>query len=91
VVIQDLRGKVVQLAESGSSRADIIAYLVAVIEAKPKEASLDNPLCEVVMTQAGPRAIFPKLDAIELLCELNGWFAGDRRIELLDATDNFVG
>jgi hypothetical protein len=80
--VQNLRRKVVQLAESGSNGSDIIAHLSAVITAKPKEASLDNSLCEVIMTQAGPRAIFPKLDAIELLCELNGWFTGGRRIEV---------
>jgi hypothetical protein len=82
---QDLRRKIVQYAESGNSWDDIIAFLVAVIVAKPKEASPDNPSCELVMTQAGLRATFPKLEAIELLCELNGWFAGGARLDDLDA------
>lgn len=48
-------------------------YLARVVRAKPSDAALDNPDCNLVMTKMGPVALFPdKLAAIKLDNDLSG-------------------
>jgi hypothetical protein len=48
--------------------------LSGIIQAKPREASLENLLCEMVVTKVGPAAVFPsKLGAIAQLAKICGW------------------
>ena len=48
--------------------------LSGIIQAKPREASLENLLCEMVVTKVGPAAVFPsKLSAIAQLAKICGW------------------
>ena len=56
------------------SRDQFRQFLVNVIQAKPEQASMQNPLCEIAMAKNGPAAVFPgKLAAAAQLAKLTGW------------------
>jgi hypothetical protein len=58
------------------SREAYIKLLVETLEAKPSEASMDNPRCDVLVTRGVKRAIFPlKLAVGAQLSKLVGWDA----------------
>lgn len=64
---------------SALTKADMIRKLCDIIESPPSAASMDNPLCELRMSKAGPFAVFPdKGRAIERLSKLCGWDAPDK-------------
>ena len=70
--IAELRGQ--QSAKSEFSRDQFRQFLINVIEAKPGQASMQNPLCEIAMTKKGPAPVFPdKLGAAAQLAKLTGW------------------
>jgi hypothetical protein len=63
-----------QGAKSEFSRDQFRQFLINVIQAKPEQASMQNPLCEIAMTKKGPAAVFPdKLGAAAQLAKLIGW------------------
>ena len=45
-----------ELPNCGPSKAP---FLINVIQAKPEQASMQNPLCEIAMTKEGPAPVFP--------------------------------
>jgi hypothetical protein len=58
------------------SREAYIKLLVETLEAKPSEASMDNPRCDVLVTRGVKHAIFPlKLAVGAQLSKLVGWDA----------------
>jgi hypothetical protein len=67
------------------TREELVDRLIGMIVAKPSDASFDNPLCELVMTKAGPAALFPsKLGAIRELIRLTG-MASPEKVEVSTA------
>lgn len=59
---------------AGMSRDELITDLVTILRSPPSAASMDNPLCELAMSKAGPFAKFPdKSRAAERLVRLLGW------------------
>lgn len=49
-------------------------FLSRTVLAAPREASMDNPLCELKMSKEGPYAVFAdKLGCLSLLAKLKGW------------------
>jgi hypothetical protein len=70
--IAELRAQ--QNAKSEFSRDQFRQFLINVIQAKPEQASMQNPLCEIAMTKKGPAPVFPdKLGAAAQLAKLTGW------------------
>jgi Terminase small subunit len=70
--IAELRAQ--QSAKSEFSRDQLRQFLIHVITAKPEQASMQNPLCEIAMTKEGPAPVFPdKLGAAVQLAKLTGW------------------
>ena len=70
--IAELRDQ--QSAKSEFSRDQFRQFLINVIQAKPEQASMRNPLCEIAMTKEGPAPVFPdKLGAAAQLAKLTGW------------------
>jgi hypothetical protein len=70
--IAELRAR--QSAKSEFPRDQFRQFLISVIQAKPKQASMQNPLCEIAMTKKGPAPVFPdKLGAAAQLAKLTGW------------------
>jgi hypothetical protein len=70
--IAELRAQ--QNAKSEFSRDQFRRFLINVIQAKPEQASMQNPLCEIAMTKKGPAPVFPdKLGAAAQLAKLTGW------------------
>ena len=68
--IAELKGRTAEKCEV--TRAEV--FLVGVVRAKPSEAGFENPLCETVITKAGPTAAFPsKLGALAQLAKMCGW------------------
>jgi hypothetical protein len=66
--------KAQQSAKSEFSRDQLRQFLILIITAKPEQASMQNPLCEIAMTKEGPAAVFPdKLGAAAQLAKLTGW------------------
>ena len=63
-----------QSAKSEFSRDQFRQFLINVIQAKPEQASMQNPLCEIAMTKKGPAPVFPdKLGAAAQMAKLIGW------------------
>ena len=63
-----------QHADSPHLCEQTVGALSGIIQAKPREASLENLLCEMVVTKVGPAAVFPsKLGAIAQLAKICGW------------------
>ncbi|HEY5742319.1 MAG TPA: terminase small subunit [Terrimicrobiaceae bacterium] len=70
--IAELKGRTAEKCEA--TRAEVLKFLVGVVRAKPSEAGFENPLCESVITKAGPTAAFPsKLGALAQLAKMCGW------------------
>jgi Terminase small subunit len=70
--IAELRAQ--QSAKSEFSRDQLRQFLIHVITAKPEQASMQNPLCEIAMTKEGSAPVFPdKLGAAVQLAKLTGW------------------
>jgi hypothetical protein len=66
--------KAQQSAKSEFSRDQLRQFLIHIITAKPEQASMQNPLCEIAMTKEGPAPVFPdKLGAAAQLAKLTGW------------------
>jgi phage terminase small subunit len=55
--IAELRAQ--QSARSEFSRDQFRQFLINIITAKPEQASMQSPLCEVAMTKKGPAPVFP--------------------------------
>jgi Terminase small subunit len=69
--IAELRAQ--QSAKSELSRDQFRQFLISVIQARPEDASMQNPLCEIAMTKEGPTPVFPdKLGAAAHLAKLTG-------------------
>ena len=73
--LQELRKlRAQQSAKSEFSRDQLRQFLIHIITAKPEQASMQNPLCEIAMTKEGPAPVFPdKLGAAAQLAKLTGW------------------
>ena len=70
--IAELKGRTAEKCDI--TREQTVRALSGIIQAKPSEASLENPLCEMVVTKLGPTAAFPsKLGAIAQLVKMCGW------------------
>ena len=70
--IAELRAQ--QSAKSEFCRDQFRQFLINVIQAKPEQASMQNPLCEIAMTKGGPAPVFPdKLGAAAQLAKHTGW------------------
>ena len=71
------------------SREAYIKSLVEMYEAKPSEASMDNPRCDVVVVRGQKQAVFPpKLQVGQQLAKLVNW-EGSIKVEL-DAGENLA-
>jgi Terminase small subunit len=97
VVKSSIRERVAELKEAQSKKCEMTRdqlrqFLVSVILAKPKDASFNNPLCEVAMAKAGPAAVFPsKLGAATQLAKLTGWNEGEKvSVEAGDTLSAFL-
>ena len=63
-------------AKCSLSREAYIGSLVEMYEAKPGDASMDNPRCDVVIVRGQKQAVFPpKLQVGQQLAKLCGWDA----------------
>jgi terminase small subunit-like protein len=70
--IAELRAQ--QSTKSEFSRDQLRQFLIHIVTAKPEQASMQNPLCEIAITKKGPAAVFPdKLGAAAQLAKLTGW------------------
>jgi hypothetical protein len=88
--IAELRAQ--QSAKSEFSRDQLRQFLIHVITAKPEQASMQNPLCEIAMTKKGPAPVFPdKLGAAVQLAKLTGWNSVEKvSIEAGDTLSAFL-
>ena len=74
-----IKARIAELKRLAAEKCDMtreqtVRALSGIIQAKPSEASLENPLCEMVATKVGPAAVFPsKLGAIAQLVKMCGW------------------
>lgn len=76
--IADSREHLIEHSRINKER--MIDKLVRIINSKPSEAHLENPLCELKMTQLGPCAVFPDKGAcIDKLAKLLGWYAPEKK------------
>lgn len=75
--IAELRAAASEAA--GMTRDEVVKMLAGIIRSKPEDARMDNPLCELKMSKAGPFAGFPdKARSLERLCKMLGWDAPDK-------------
>ena len=75
--IAELKGRTAEKCEM--TREQTVRALSGIIQARPSEASLENSLCETVMTKVGPAAVFPsKLGAIAQITKMCGWNEPER-------------
>jgi hypothetical protein len=88
--IAELRAQ--QSAKSEFSRDQLRQFLINIITAKPEQASLQNPLCEIAMTKDGPSPVFPdKLGAAAQLAKLTGWNSAEKvSVEAGDTLSAFL-
>ena len=88
--IAELRAQ--QSAKSEFSRDQFRRFLINVIQAKPEQASMQNPLCEIAMTKKGPAPVFPdKLGAAAQLAKLTGWNSVEKvSVEAGDTLNAFL-
>jgi Terminase small subunit len=79
-------------AASALSREQLVKFLVGVIRAKPSEASLENPHCEIAFSRSGKEAVFPnKLQAAAQLTRMCNWEAGQKiTLEAGDSLSAFL-
>lgn len=72
--------RIVMAAECDMTRQEAVDILVRIIRSAPDEAAMDNPLCDLKMSKAGPFACFPdKLRALERLSKMVGWEAPEKK------------
>ncbi len=74
--VQDHLVKLREEAEkvAGMTKDDAIRKLVEIWNSPPSAASMDNPLCELKMSKAGPFATFPdKSRCLDRLAKMLGW------------------
>ena len=77
-------------AKCSLSREAYAKSLVEMYEAKPSEASMDNPRCDVVVVRGQKQAVFPpKLQVGAQLAKLVNW-EGSIKVEL-EAGENLAG
>jgi hypothetical protein len=70
--IEELREKA--KAAAAMTLDDAVGFCISVLKSKPSDASMDNPLCEIKMSKAGPYAAFPdKARMLERLSQYMGW------------------
>jgi hypothetical protein len=75
--IERIRAKVEEKAQM--TRDEAIAMCVEILRAAPAAAGMDNPLCELKMSKAGPFAAFPdKRGVMERLAKMLGWDEPER-------------
>ena len=88
--IAELRAE--QSAKSEFSRDQFRQFLINIINAKPEQASMQNPLCEIAMTRKGPAPVFPdKLGAAAQLAKLTGWNSAEKvSVEADDTLSAFL-
>ena len=76
-------------AKCSLSRETYIKSLVEMYEAKPSEASMDNPQCDVVVARGQKQAVFPpQLQVGQHLAKLVNW-EGSIKVEL-EAGENLA-
>jgi hypothetical protein len=76
-------------AKCSLSRDAYVKSLVEMYEAKPSEASMDNPRCDVVVVRGHKQAVFPpKLQVGQQLAKLVNW-EGSIKVEL-EAGENLA-
>ena len=89
-----VRGRIEELKREAAdkcslSREAYIKSLVEMYDAKPLEASMDNPRCDVVVVRGQKQAVFPpKLQVGQQLAKLVDW-EGSIRVEL-EAGENLA-
>lgn len=73
-----------QIAESLiMGEKDLKKFCHDVLQAKPSEASMDNPLCDVKFTRDGPVPIFPaKMEALNTLGRLHKLLGADSNVNI---------
>jgi hypothetical protein len=77
-------------AKCSLTREAYIRSLVETYQAKPSEASMDNPRCDVVVVRGQKQAVFPpKLQVGQQLAKLVNW-EGSIKVEL-EAGENLAG
>jgi hypothetical protein len=88
--IAELRAQ--QSAKAELSRDQFRQFLISIIQAKPEQASMQNPLCEIAMTKKGPAPVFPdKLGAAAQLAKLTGWNSAEKvSVEAGDTLSAFL-
>jgi hypothetical protein len=88
--IAELRAQ--QSAKAELSRDQFRQFLINIIQAKPEQASMQNPPCEIAMTKKGPAPVFPdKLGAAAQLAKLTGWNSVEKvSVEAGDALSAFL-
>ena len=90
-----VRGRIEELKAEASTKCSLsreayIKSLVGMYEAKPSEASMDNPRCDVVVVRGQKQAVFPpKLQVGQQLAKLVNW-EGSVKVEL-EAGENLAG
>ena len=78
--IEELKAE--SAAKCSLSREAYIKSLVEIYEAKPSEALMDNPRCDVVIVRGQKQAVFPpKLQVGQQLAKLVNW-EGSIKVEL---------
>jgi hypothetical protein len=89
--IAELRAQ--QSAKAELSRDQFRQFLINIIQAKPEQASMQNPLCEIAMTKKGPAPVFPdKLGAAARLAKLTGWNSVEKvSVEAGENLASFLG
>jgi hypothetical protein len=89
--IAELRAQ--QSAKAELSRDQFRQFLIDIIQAKPEQASTQNPLCEIAMTKKGPTPVFPdKLGAAAQLAKLTGWNSVEKvSVEAGENLASFLG
>jgi hypothetical protein len=89
--IAELKGKTAD--KCSMTRQEFVESLVAMYRSSPGEASLDNPLCDSLISRGVRHAVFPLKSTIAAqLSKLTGWHAptkvevevGDKLSGLLD-------
>lgn len=59
-----------------ATKDEILRMMTDTLRAKPSDAALDNPLCDLRMSKAGPYPAFiDKTAAAERICKMMGWDA----------------
>jgi hypothetical protein len=86
--IEELKAE--SAAKCSLSREAYIRSLVEMYEAKPSDASMENPRCDVVVVRGQKQAVFPpKLQVGQQLAKLVNW-EGSIKVEL-KAGENLAG